>query len=186
MVTPIHVLGFAGSLRKGSYNRGLLRAAAELLPEGMTLETFDLIDIPLYNGDIEAQGLPEPVQRFRERIAAVDALLIATPEYNHSISGVLKNAIDWVSRPPNQPLNGKPVAIMGGGGVFGSVRAQIHLRYLLVSLNMAQLNKPEVLIPNIAEKFDENITLIDSDIHQRIRTMLEALANWTRKLRDRD
>ncbi len=100
MNVPVRVLGFSGSLRKGSYNTGLLRAAAELVPDGMTLEIFDLATIPLYNGDVETAGAPEAVRQFKAAIAAADALLIATPEYNYSIPGVLKNAIDWASRPP--------------------------------------------------------------------------------------
>lgn len=109
----VRVFGFAGSLRKGSYNRMALRAAGDLLPPGMTLETFDLTPIPPYNEDVRALGFPAPVQEFRDRIAAADALLIVTPEYNYSMPGVLKNAIDWASRPPSQPFDGKPVAIMG-------------------------------------------------------------------------
>lgn len=185
MANPIHVLGFSGSLRKGSYNTGLLRAATEMLPDGMTLEIFDLIDIPLYNGDVEAAGMPEAVQRFRGRIAAADALLIACPEYNHSLTGVLKNAIDWGSRPPDQPLSGKPVALMGGGGGFGTVRAQVHLRYLLTNLNMLQLNKPDVLVARIHERFDEAGNLTDEATRDKIRNMLEALAEWTRRLQPR-
>src|SRR5690242_6672036 len=128
MPSSIHLLGFAGSLRKGSYNRALLRAAEELLPEGVTLETFEIAPIPLFNDDLRLQGDPEPVRFFKERIAAADALLIATPEYNFSIPGVPKNAIDWASRPPDQsPLRGKPVGVMGAStGQFGTVRAQAH------------------------------------------------------------
>lgn len=109
----VRVLGFAGSLRKGSYNRMALRAAGELLPGGMSLETFDLAPIPLYNEDVRAMGFPAPVQEFRDKIAAADALLIVTPEYNYSVPGVLKNAIDWASRPPEQPFDGKPVGDHG-------------------------------------------------------------------------
>ena len=127
MPQPIRVLGFAGSLRKASFNAGLLRAAQEMLPDGMALEVFDLLPIPLYNADVEAHGFPEAVTRFRERIAAADALLIATPEYNYSIPGVLKNAIDWASRPPgNTPLDGKTVALMGASpGMMGTSRCNI-------------------------------------------------------------
>src|ERR1700682_2430991 len=110
--TTLNVLGFAGSLRKASYNKAALRAAQELVPPGMTIEAFDLAPIPLYNDDVRQQGFPPPVADFRARIKAADALLIVTPEYNHSIPGVLKNAIDWASRPPDQPFNGKPIALM--------------------------------------------------------------------------
>ncbi len=153
MTSPIRVLGFSGSLRKGLYNTALLRAASELLPEGMTLGIFDLSPIPLYNGDVEVAGAPESVQNFKARIAAADALLIATPEYNYSIPGVLKNAIDWASRPPkDSPLNGKPLAMMGAGGLLGTVRAQMHLRDILLHNNVLVLNKPEVYVARAAEK----------------------------------
>src|SRR3954469_14827795 len=129
MATPIRVLGFAGSLRRGSYNRAALRAAVEMMPEGGSLETFDLQGIPLYHGDVEAEGFPASVLAFKDAIRQADALLIVTPEYNYSMPGVLKNAIDWASRPAaNSVFTGKPTAIMGVGGRFGTVRAQAHLR----------------------------------------------------------
>jgi len=185
VATSIHVLGFAGSLRKGSYNRAILRAATELLPAGMSLEIFDLLPIPLYNADVEAIGEPEPVQEFKARITAADALLIATPEYNYSIPGVLKNALDWASRPSkDSPLNGKPVAMMGAGGMFGTVRAQQHLRLIAVHNDMHVLNKPEVYISRPWEKFDGDGHLSDGATRERIRTLLEALAAWTRQLRE--
>jgi chromate reductase len=183
MTDRIHVLGFSGSLRKGSYNTGLLRAAAELLPTGMTLETFDLAPLPLFNEDVLAAGAPQPVQQFKARIATADALLIATPEYNYSIPGVLKNAIDWASRPlADSPLNGKPLAIMGAGGMYGTVRAQIHLRQVAVFTNMLPLNKPEVMIQRARDKFDANGNLTDEHSREQIRALLEALAAWTRRL----
>ncbi|MFQ5596069.1 MAG: NADPH-dependent FMN reductase [Anaerolineae bacterium] len=183
MTTSIHVLGFAGSLRKGSYNRAILRAASELLPAGMSLEIFDLSPIPLYNADVEAMGEPEPVQEFKARIRAADALLIATPEYNYSITGVLKNALDWASHPSkNSPLNRKPVAIMGAGGTFGTVRAQQHLRLIAVHNDMRVLNKPEVYISRPGEKFDGDGHLADEPTRRRILALLEALAAWTRRL----
>jgi chromate reductase len=180
MSNTIQLLGFSGSLRKGSFNTGLLRAATELLPQDVSLDMFDLLPIPLYNGDVEDEGMPQAVQQLREKIAAADGVVIACPEYNHSVTGVLKNAIDWISRPPNQPLSGKPVALMGGGGGFGSVRAQVHLRYLLVNLNTMQLNKPEVLVPNIASKFDDQGRLTDEETRKRIGEMLEAFADLIR------
>ena len=180
----IHVLGISGSLRKGSYNTGLLHAASEVLPEGMTLETFDLSSIPLYNDDVRLLGYPEPVKEFRDRIAAADALLIATPEYNYSIPGVLKNAIDWASRPPDPPLDGKPVAIMGAStGNFGTVRAQMHLRQVCVYCNMFPLNKPEVLVMRARDKFDADGRLVDETGRGLVRDILLALANWVRRLR---
>jgi chromate reductase len=182
----IHVLGISGSLRKGSYNTRLLAAASELLPGGMTLEMFDLSPIPLYNDDVRVVGYPTAVQRFRERIAAADALLIATPEYNFSIPGVLKNAIDWVSRPPDPPLNGKPIAMMGAStGNFGTVRAQMHLRHVCVFCNMFPLNKPEVLLMRAQEKFDANGRLTDETARGLIRDLLLALVDWTQRLQQR-
>lgn len=183
--TPIHVLGFAGSLRAGSYNRAALRAAGDVLPPGMTLETFDLAPIPLYNGDVEAKGVPEPVANFQKRIAAADAILIATPEYNYSVPGVLKNAIDWASRSKEKStLSGKPVAILGASmGRLGTARAQYHLRQTCVFLNLFPLNKPEVMISTAHEKFDAEGRLTDEDSRRLIAQLLEALAQWTRQLR---
>ena len=184
MATSVSVLGFAGSLRKASYNRAALQAAVELAPPDTRLETFDLRGIPLYDGDVEAAGLPEAVRRFRERIAAADALLIVTPEYNYSMAGVLKNAIDWASRPPDQPFHGKPVAILGASmGGFGTARAQYHLRQTCVYLNMLPLNKPEVFIAAAHQKVDAAGRLKDEPARASIRALLEALAAWTRRLR---
>jgi len=183
MEGPIEVLGFAGSLRKGSYNRAALRAASLLALDMMNLEIFQLDDIPLYNGDVEAKGFPAPVQELKERIGRADALLIVTPEYNYSISGVLKNAIDWASRPPTDtPLDGKPVAIMGAStSRFGTVRAQLHLRQVCFALNMPVLAKPEVHIARAREKFDEHGNLIDERVVSQIRSLLHALVDWTIK-----
>ncbi|MBV9787520.1 MAG: NAD(P)H-dependent oxidoreductase [Chloroflexi bacterium] len=184
MPKAVHVLGFAGSLRKASYNLAVLRAAAELLPDGMSLEIFDLAPLPFYNGDLDVDGGPEPVRHFKQRLAAADALLIATPEYNYSIPAVLKNAIDWASRPPqSSPLNAKPLAIVGAGGRFGTVRAQLHLRQIAVFTNMLPLNKPEVMIPMAWEKFDAEGRLTDDATAQQIRALLEALLAWTLQLR---
>jgi chromate reductase len=183
MTTPVHVLGFAGSLRSGSYNRALLRTATDLVPEGMTLETFDLAGIPLYNGDVEQIGMPEAVQTFRERIGAADALLIATPEYNYSVPGVLKNAIDWASRPPDSPLNHKPLAMMGTGGGFGTLRAQLHLREIVLHNRMMPLPSPQVTISRAWEQFDSELRLTNEKTTESIRSLLSALADWTRRLR---
>ncbi len=183
MLNTVHVLGIAGSLRKNSHNRGLLRAAQEVLPEGMTLEVYDLSDLPLFNQDVLDKGVPESVRRFKERIAAADALLIATPEYNFSLPGVLKNAIDWASRPvAESPLDGKPLAIMGAGGISGTIRAQLHLRQVAVFTNMLPLNKPEVVVQRSWEKFDERGNLLDGATREKVRELLEALRAWTRRL----
>jgi chromate reductase len=151
----------------------------------MTLATFDLAAIPLYNGDVEAQGFPESVRRFQGRIAAADALLMATPEYAYSVPGVLKNALDWASRPQdNSPLNGKPVALMGAStSAYGTARAQSHLRQVCVFTNMLPLNKPEVFIANAREKFEERGRLKDEEARRSIRWLLEALEDWVRRLR---
>lgn len=184
MTETLHILGFAGSLRNGSVNKGLLRAAAEQTPDGMEIETYDLAGIPLYNGDVDAAGQPEAVLRFKERIAAADALLIATPEYNYSIPGVLKNAIDWASRPPDKsPLNGKPIALMGAGGVYGTVRAQLHLRQVFVFTNSFVMPKPELMVMRAWEKFDNDGNLLDEEIRERIGVVLHGLAEWTMRLK---
>jgi len=177
----ITVLGICGSLRAGSYNRAALRAAIELKPPGMMIETADIGSIPLYNEDVRALGFPPPVERFRSQIAAADALLFVTPEYNYSMSGVLKNAIDWASRPPDQPFAGKPVAIMGAAaGMAGSARAQYDLRRSCVFLDMHPLNKPEVLIGQAQTKFDASGRLTDEAARGFIRDMLVALEQWAR------
>jgi chromate reductase len=187
--THIHVLGFAGSLRKASYNRALLRAARELLPENMSLEIFDLSPIPLYNADVEHEGTPEAAQQFKRRIAAADALLIVTPEYNWSVPGVLKNALDWASRRldadhQKSALDDKPVAMMGAGGGSGTIRAQMHLRQIVAHNNMLLLNKPTVYVSHPHEKFDEQLCLIHEPTRQRIRLLMSALGKWTRWARD--
>jgi chromate reductase len=180
MDNKIKVLGFSGSIRKRSYNSALLRNAFELKPDNMELEIFDLSSIPLYDDDIRESGYPESVMYFREKIANADALLIATPEYNYSIPGVLKNAIDWASRPPDQPFDGKPVAIMGAsGGISGTIRAQIHLRDICVCVNMIPLNKPQLYIQKAREQFDEAGNLINESSSNQLKKLLAALADWT-------
>jgi chromate reductase len=181
---PIRVVGISGSLRAGSYNSAALRAAVALAPDGMTIETAAIGDLPLYNDDVRAAGYPAAVQRFRDQLSAADAILFVTPEYNYSIPGVLKNAIDWASRPPSQPFDNKPVAIMGAsGGVLGTARAQYQLRQMLVFLNAFPLNKPEVMIGAAQSKFDEAGTLTDEPTKEFIRTLLVALASWTARLK---
>lgn len=180
----IEVLGVCGSLRKNSFNRMALRAAAELKPETVAFDICELAGIPAYDDDVYREGIPPAVVAFRERIAKADALVIATPEYNFSIPGVLKNAIDWASRPPDQPLNGKPVAVIGvSTGMFGTARAQIHLRQVCAALNMLTLNKPDILIAGAAEKFDENGRLTDAATRKFLGEMLVALERWTRTVR---
>jgi chromate reductase len=177
----ISVLGICGSLRAGSYNMAALRAAIELKPLAMTIKVADISAFPLYNEDVRAQGFPPVVETFRRQIREADALLFATPEYNYSMSGVLKNAIDWASRPPDQPFAGKPVAIIGaGGGMAGTARAQYDLRRSCVFLDMHPVNKPEVLIGQASTKFDADGRLTDEAGRGFIRDLLVALERWTR------
>lgn len=180
----LRVLGIAGSLRRASYNRGLIRAAIEVAPAGIEVTHFDLAELPMFNADVEADGEPPAVGAFKRAIAAADALLIATPEYNHCVPGVLKNAIDWGSRPARQsPLSGKPVAIMGastGGG--GTARAQAHLRDGLAYTNGYVLALPEVLVGVARDKFDADGNLHDGATRQEVRDLLVSLAAWTRRL----
>lgn len=179
----MHILGLSGSLRKDSFNTAALRACQALLPSGVTLEAFDIAPIPLYNDDVYQQGFPAPVQMLREKIAAADALLIATPEYNYSIPGVLKNAIDWASRPPSQPFDGKPIALMSASpGALGGARSQYHLRQVFVSLNGMILNRPEVMMAAAPAKFDAAGNLTDSATRDHIARMLVALVEWSKWL----
>ena len=177
----IKVLAVCGSLRKASYNMAALRVAIAQKPSNMTVEVADISQIPPYNEDVRQQGFPPTVETFRRQIAAADALLFACPEYNYSMSGVLKNAIDWASRPPDQPFAGKPVAIMGAAaGMAGSARAQYDLRRSCVFLDMHPLNKPEVLIGQAQTKFDAEGRLTDEVGRGLIRDLLVALEQWTR------
>ena len=179
----MNVIGISGSLRKGSFNTAALRAAQGLAPEGMTIERAEIGDLPLYNDDVRAAGFPPPAERLRAQIAAADAVLLVTPEYNYSISGVLKNAIDWASRPPNQPFEAKPVAIMGASpGLFGSARAQYHLRQMLIFLNAMPVNRPEVMIGQAQNKFDADGNLTDEPTREFIRKLLVSLRDWTLRL----
>jgi chromate reductase, NAD(P)H dehydrogenase (quinone) len=168
------VVGFAGSLRRGSYNRALLRAATELAPPALHIDIHELDGIPLYNGDIEAAGAPPSVVHLREAIRQADALLIATPEYNHGVPGVLKNAIDWLSRPPrDSALNGKVAAVMGASpGITGTARGQAQLRQAFVFTNTYALLQPEVLVGRAHEKFDADGRLIHEATRDHLATFL--------------
>ena len=183
MTDTLRILGFAGSLRRASFNRGLLRAAVEAAPSGIAVETFDLAPIPPYNADVEAEGDPEPVAALKERIVGADALLIVTPEANYSIPGVLKNAIDWASRPPQSAFEGKPIALAGATpGGFGTVRAQLALRQVFVFTNSYVLPKPELWVSRARERFDEAGNLVDDRVRTELRALLEALAAFARRL----
>ena len=177
------IIGISGSLRKGSYNSATLRAAQAAAPSGVTVDVVDLAPIPLYNADIQAGGFPAPVQELGDKIRAADAVLIVTPEYNYSIPGVLKNAIDWVSRLPNPPFNNKAVGIMGATmGMWGTTRAQYHLRQCMVFLNAFPINKPEVLIAQAQNKFNDKGELTDETTKKLIKDHLEALAAFAKKM----
>lgn len=182
---PFHVLAFAGSLRRASYNRALLRAAVEVAPPGMRIEIFDLDGIPLYNEDVEREGDPGPVAAFKEAIRRADALLIATPEYNHGVPGVTKNAIDWASRPPRDAvLDGKPVGILGASpGITGSARGQSQLRQAFEFTNSYCMPQPEILVYRAHEKFDEDGRLTDEKTRGFLRSYLEALAAFAARFR---
>ncbi len=171
-----NILGIAGSLRKGSYNKSLLRAALDLLPEDVELEIFDLKGIPLFNQDLEKR-MPAKVREFKAKIEAADAILIATPEYNHSMPGVLKNAIDWASRPyGDNSFDGKPVALMSASiGSFGGSRAQNHLRRSLTCLDTHLVDKPEVFVAFVDEKVDEKGEIADEETRKKIKELLERL-----------
>ena len=180
----LKIIGFAGSLRKGSYNRSLLRSAGQLLPQDTVLEIFALSDIPPFNQDLEA-NMPAKVNEFKSKIRESDALLIATPEYNYSVPGVLKNAIDYASRPyGDNPFDDKPVAIMSASvGMLGGARAQYHLRQMFVFLNMHPINAPEVIVTSASNKFDAEGNLLDENTKKFLTQLLQNLSNWTRRLR---
>jgi chromate reductase len=179
----IKILAFAGSLRRGSYNKALVRAAVELAPENVVMEVFDLEGIPPFNEDYVSNP-PASVIEFKDKIRKADALLIATPEYNYSIPGVLKNAIDWASRPfQGNPLEGKPVAVMSASaGRLGGARAQYHLRQTFVFLNMHPVNRPEIMLSQAADNVDTNGRLTNEQTRKLIKQLIEALVTWTDRL----
>lgn len=179
----LRVLAFAGSLRAGSYNCALLRAACEVVPDGMIIEIFDLVDVPLYNGDVEAAGDPEPVARLKQAIHDADGVLMATPEYNHGVPAVMKNAVDWASRPPRDAaLGGKPVGIIGASpGITGTARGQSQLRQAFEFTSSYCMAQPELLVFRAHEKFDEAGTLTDAATRRLLRQYLTALAAWIRR-----
>jgi len=183
MSKTIRILGIAGSLRESSFNRGALRAAIELAPDGVVIESFDIGQLPLFNQDREGDP-PAIVTEFKQKIREADAILFSTPEYNYSIPGVLKNAIDWASRPyGDSAWDGKPAAIMGtSGGNIATARAQYDLRKMMVFLNMFPINKPEVMIGGAASRFDADGNLTDETTRGFILEMLRSLVSWTKRL----
>jgi chromate reductase len=179
----IRVLAFSGSLRRGSFNTALLREAAERAPEGVSVTIHAIDDVPVFNEDVRLAGEPQSVTRLKQAIRDADAVLIATPEYNGSISGVLKNALDWISRPmKDSPLKEKPVAILGAGGGLGTVRAQDHLKYVLGILGAHAMVAPSVRVERAPTKFDEAGRLTDEATIERLPKLLGALRDWTLRL----
>ena len=182
----LRLAGFAGSLRRESYNRALLAAAVELAPEGTELEVLDIAGIPLYDADVEERGDPEAVAAFKRGIAVSDGLLIATPEYNHGVSGVTKNAIDWASRPPRSSvLSRKPVALMGASpGMTGTARGQSQLRQAFGFTNSYVMPQPEVLVARAREKFDADGRLVDEATREHLAKFLAAFGAWIERVSD--
>jgi chromate reductase len=184
--SPIKLLGISGSLRARSYNSGALTVVGSVLPEGMAFDVASLADLPFYNADVEQRGFPAVVESFRRDVAAADALIFAVPEYNFSVSGVLKNALEWLSRPPNSPTNSKPCAVFGATvSPLGTARGQFHFRHICVSLNMIPVNAPHVDITNAKTKFDAEGRLTDQASVDLIRQLVAELRNLTVRMRDR-
>lgn len=179
-MADLRILGIAGSLRKASLNRALLRAAVELAPDGLTIELLDLDTVPLYNGDLEAAGDPPGVAALKSAISAADGVLMATPEYNHGVPAVMKNAVDWASRPPGQaPLGGKPVGIIGASpGITGTARGQSQLRQAFEFTNSFCMPQPELLVFKAHEKFDDSGRLVDDATARYLRRYLDAFGAW--------
>jgi chromate reductase, NAD(P)H dehydrogenase (quinone) len=180
----MNVLGICGSLRKASFNRALLHAAVSVAPAGMNVDIFDRVrELPLYNADVEQLGDPEPVVALKQAVRRADAVLIATPEYNYSVPGVLKNAIDWASRPPSTGvLRGKPIAIFGASpGNGGTIRAQYHIRQTFVFTQSYVMVAPEIFVPRAHDKFQDGV-LTDEPTREHLRKFMTALADWTRKI----
>jgi chromate reductase len=188
IIPPFHVVGIAGSLRTHSFNRGLLQAAQDVAPASMQITIMDVTPIPFYNADVEAQGDPAPVTQLKSVVQQADALLIAVAEYNYGMSGVLKNTIDWLSRPPDHSvLHGKPAALMGASpGMAGTTRAQLQLRQTFVYTQTCVMPPPpEALVSHAQEKFDAEGRLTDEDTGVRIRKLLEALVTWAQRVQPR-
>lgn len=184
-MSPVRVVGYAGSLRAASFNRALLRAAKELAPEGMAIEIVEIADIPVFNADVEAEGDPEPVAAFKRAVGAADGLLIATPEYNLGVPGVTKNVIDWASRPPRKSvLDRKPVAVMGATpGMGGTARGQSQLRQAFVFTNSFAMPQPEVLVRNASAIFDAEGRLTDEPTREHLVKFLNAFVEWIGRFR---
>ena len=179
----VNVLALPGSLRRGSFNRLLLQAAAASTPPGMQLQVYDeLASVPLFSEDVEAETVPAGVERLRDRVARADAVLIATPEYNQSIPGVLKNAIDWLSRPPHEVLVGKPMAVIGAtAGRWGTRLAQSHLRHVLYATEALVMPQPSLFVAAASSLFDGAGGLVDEQTAGSLRELLVAFDGWIRR-----
>lgn len=179
------IVAFAGSLRRGSYNRALIRAAQELAPAGMTIETIEIGELPFYNADIEKDGDPPAVAAFKAALGPADGLLIATPEYNDGIPAVLTNAMDWGSRLPGRaPLTGKPVALMGASpSQVGTARGQMHLRQVLGHVQARVLPPPELLVSKAHERFDAELRLKDETTRKVLGDLLVRFGRWIERER---
>jgi chromate reductase, NAD(P)H dehydrogenase (quinone) len=177
------ILGISGSGRKGSYNTALLAAAKEMLPDNVMLETYNVSSFPLFNEDLEVR-MPGPIREFKRKIKEADAILFASPEYNYTVSAVLKNALEWGNRPDDDnSWEGKPAAIMSASSSpRGGARAQLHLRQIMVDLDMYPLNRPLLLVAKAEEKFDFNLRLTDARSRELLRDLLNSLVSWARKL----
>ncbi|MBI2965048.1 MAG: NAD(P)H-dependent oxidoreductase [Chloroflexi bacterium] len=183
----LKILAVSGSLRAASYNSALLCLAIESAPPELRIERYDIRAIPFYDGDVEKQGDPTAVVDWKNSISAADGILFATPEYHHSIPGVLKNALDWAGRSPkgvtNASLARKPIGIMGTGGVAGTARAQLHLRQVLAETRSYVMIEPTVVVPSARQKFDETGKLLDEAVRKQVTDFMAAFAVWVRKIR---
>ncbi len=179
----LRILGISGSWRRRSFNTALLKAAQELLPDGVVLETYDVSRFPLFNEDMEAE-IPADVKEFKNKIRQADAILFAAPEYNYSISAVLKNAIEWGNRPDgDNSWDGKPAAIMSASSSpRGGARAQLALRQVMVDLNVYPINEPQLLMAKAVEKFDRDLRLTDERSRELLHGLLAALVEWAKRL----
>lgn len=179
----MYIAAISGSLRADSINTRLLRNAQNLAPDGMTIDVLDISAIPLFNGDVESAGLPEAVRSVKDQVLRADGLLLSTPEYNHTYSGVIKNTLDWLSRGPDRPFPGKPVAVLAASpGNFGGIRAQTELRRLMLALGAHVLPQPELIVPQAPSKFDEQGVLIDERTQTTYRTLLTNLRDLIARL----
>ncbi len=184
MSSKIHIVAFSGSLRASSYNTASIEAASLVLPENCSLEILDISNLPLYNQEQDGANAPQEVISLAQKVVNADAILFATPEYNYSIPGVLKNAIDWLSRQQPQPFAGKPAAVMSASmSILGGARAQYHLRQIMIYLDVHFVNKPEVMIAGAHEKFSENGELTDELTRDFIQQLIESLVSWSIKLK---